>query len=122
MTYKLSDRPKWWLPSLFGWLTIIANILLFLIWFLYSVVLLFASNDEIALNVFEVNPIDSQYLLSFMLSEFIGITCYFICTVIWITLFFRISAMLANRLADMVWLRSSDENKMLILNKYKKVS
>lgn len=113
MTYKLSDRPNWWLPRLMKWFAILTAGLALIMW-LGSFVL--EAFDIMALNGGS-NEEDSVVLdLSYLADEVMwgAIGVLFYASVFWML------SLAVDKIDQLVWLNASDEDREEILAKRKK--
>ncbi len=113
MIYKLSDRPKWWLPKLMKWVAILATTLSVIMW-IGSMAL--EAVDTYALNG-AVSDGDSVALnLSYMADEVLwgAIGILFYAVVLWMI------SLAVDKIDQLVWLNASDEDRAEILAKRKK--
>lgn len=113
VTYKLSDRPKWWLPKLFRWLAVIFGGLaavsylssLWIYWMLDNAVSITDETGEDAGESF-------AGLLTEGSSTLVDVLFYIV--------FFWVISIAVDKLDQLVWLNASDEDRSEITQKRKK--
>lgn len=113
MGYKLSDRPKWWLPKLMKWVAILGTAL--------SVIMWVGSMALEALDTYALNGSDSGedsvvMNLSYMADEILwgAIGILFYAVVLWML------SLAVDKIDQLVWLNASNEDREEILAKRKK--
>ena len=113
MVYKLSDRPKWWLPKLMKWVAI-ASTVFGIIMFIGSMVL--EGIDTYALSGGEYDEESIALSLSYFAEEALwgSIGIVFYAAVFWML------SLAVDKIDQLVWLNASDEDREEILAKRKK--
>jgi len=108
--YSLADRPKWWLPKLMKWVSVITAVLALVMW-VGSLIL--ESLDVYALNS-AANEEDSVALnFSYLADEVMwgAIAILFYAVVFWML------AVAVDKLDQLVWLNATDADRDFILQK-----
>ena len=108
--YSLADRPKWWLPKLMKWVSVITAVLALVMW-VGSLIL--ESLDAYALNS-AANEEDSVALnFSYLADEVMwgAIAILFYAVVFWML------AVAVDKLDQLVWLNATDADRDFILQK-----
>lgn len=116
-TYKLSDRPKWWLPKLFKWLAIISAGIALITWlastWLYSMV----AFDMAALNG-DGEELQETFLE--MIAGFLEEASTLLFDTLFIVAFLWLLAIAVDKIDQLVWLNATDEDRSEIIQKRKK--
>ena len=110
LKYTLADRPKWWLPRVMKWVSVLTAVLAFMMW-IGSMIL--EALDVYALNP-DANEEDSVALdLSYFADEIMwgAIAILFYAAVFWMV------SLAVDKIDQLVWLNASDEDRDFILQK-----
>jgi hypothetical protein len=111
--YKLSDRPKWWLPRLFKWLAVIFGTLA-IISYLSSLWIYWMLDNVI--SVTDETGEDSSENFAGLLTD--GSAT--LVDVLFYVVFFWLLAIAIDKLDELVWLNAKDEDRSEIIQKRKK--
>ena len=113
MTYKLSDRPKWWLPKFMKWIAVLTAVLALIMW-IGSLAM--EAIDTIALNGSASEEESDALNLSYMTDEVLwgALGILFYAAVFWLL------SLAVDKIDQLVWLNASDEDREEILAKRKK--
>ena len=115
-TYKLSDRPKWWLPRLFKWLAVLSAGIALITWLL-SIWLYSTVFDVMALNG---SSEELQSTFTEMSAGVLEETSTLFFETIFIIGFLWLLAIGVDKLDQLVWLNATDEDRFEIIQKRKK--
>ena len=113
MAYKLSDRPKWWLPRLMKWIAISTALLALIMW-LGSMAL--EAFDTMALNGGQSEEDSAVLNLSYMADEVLwgAIGILFYASVFWMF------SLAVDKLDQIVWLNASNVDREEIIARRRK--
>jgi len=113
MVYKLSDRPKWWLPKLMKWVAI-ASAVFGVVMFIGSMVL--EALDTYALSDIEDGEESIALSLSYIADEALwgSIGILFYAAIFWML------SLAVDKIDQLVWLNATDADREDILAKRKK--
>ena len=116
MAYKLSDRPKWWVPRLMKWAAIIAAVFTVLFFVVSIVIASFEVFDVMALGSSDGEGASLVLSLADLASEsaWAAIGMLFYAVVFWML------ALAVDKIDQLVWLNATDEDRAEILAKRKK--
>lgn len=116
MTYKLSDKPTWWVPRFMKWAALIAAVFTVLFFVISLVIASFEVFDVMALGASEGEGFSLVVSLADMASEsaWAAIGMLFYAVVFWIL------ALAVDKIDQLVWLNASNEDREEILSKRKK--
>jgi len=115
--YKLSDRPKWWLPRLFKWLAIICAAIGFITWLISAWLYSMVSFDTVALSE---GGDELQETFTEMSASFLEEASSLLFDTLFIVAFLWLLAIAVDKLDQLVWLNATNEDRSAIIHKRKK--
>ena len=115
--YKLSDRPKWWLPRLFKWLAIISAGIGLVTWLMSAWLYSMVSFDSAALSE---GGEELQETFLEMSANFLEEASTLLFDTVFIVAFLWLLAIAVDKLDQLVWLNATVEDRAEIIQKRKK--
>ena len=112
--YSLADRPKWWLPKVMKWLTLIGAIMAVLMWLSSTIVYFF--HNRIILDEGGPDTAEVYFDMGDFASEaaWASIGLMFYAGVFWFL------SLAIDKIDQLVWLNASDEDKEFLIEKRKR--
>jgi len=109
--YTLADRPKWWLPRVMKWLTILSVLFALILWLssmLLEVFMVAALNGDEGSEAFT----ELVYFTDEAALAALGVLFY--AGIFWLV------SLAVDKVDQLVWLNASDEDRDFILQKRKR--
>ncbi len=116
-SYKLSDRPKWWLPRLFKWLAIISAGIGLITWLISTWLYSMVTFDVAAQSEGDE---ELQETFAEMSAGFLEEASTLLFDTLFIVAFLWLLAIAVDKLDQLVWLNATNEDRSEIIQKRKK--
>ena len=116
-SYKLSNRPKWWLPKLFKWLAIISAGIGLITWLISTWLYSMVTFDVAALSEGDE---ELQETFAEMSAGFLEEASTLLFDTLFIVAFLWLLAIAVDKLDQLVWLNATNEDRSEIIQKRKK--
>ena len=116
-SYKLLDRPKWWLPRLFKWLAIISAGIGLITWLISTWLYSMVTFDVAAQSEGDE---ELQETFAEMSAGFLEEASTLLFDTLFIVAFLWLLAIAVDKLDQLVWLNATNEDRSEIIQKRKK--
>ena len=115
----LAERPKWWLPRLFKWLSVILLVIGILAWIVSEIIKIYLGSIIESFDNENINEDVQDHFLTEVSDSMYSASIYFV-DLMFTVLFLWLLAIAVDKLDELVWVNASDKDKAYIISKRKK--